>query len=185
MSPRPPLLVNVAGVLRHLGTRTELSRTATLAGLQVMAARVPEGAQIQLVGVIESTASGAVKVTGAVSAPWTGECRRCLGPVEGQLVAEVSEVFEAHPIEGDTYPLVDEQIDLGNMVRDALLLALPLAPLCQPRCPGPDPEEFPVGQACEGSGGTDRPVDPRWAQLDQLGTKGPDAEAGPTAGAGA
>ena len=32
--------------------------------------------------------------------------------------------------------VVDEHIDLEQTVRDALVLALPLAPLCRPDCPG-------------------------------------------------
>ena len=52
------------------------------------------------------------------------------------------------------------------MVRDAVLLALPLAPLCGDDCRGPAPEAFPTGV-----GDDDRPgplADPRWAALAEL-----------------
>lgn len=173
MTPRPPLLVNVADVLRHLGVQNDVQRTVQLPGLAVIASRVPDGADIELQATVESTASGAVNVHGVVTAPWVGECRRCLRSVEGVLGADVQEVFDRRPIDGETYPMKDEQIDLEPMVRDAVLLALPLAPLCEDGCLGPDPEEFPVEKAADPVpidelAPEDRPVDPRWAALDQL-----------------
>ena len=71
---------------------------------------------------------------------WQGTCRRCLEPVEGEAEASVKEIFERHPVEGETYLLDGESIDLEPLVRDAVLLALPLAPLCREDCPGPAPE---------------------------------------------
>ena len=41
------------------------------------------------------------------------------------------------PVEGETYPLDGDRLDLEPMVRDAVLLALPLAPLCDGGLPGP------------------------------------------------
>jgi uncharacterized protein len=94
------------------------------------------------------------------------------------VVAEVREIFEPRPTEGETYPLEGEEIDLEPLVRDALLLDLPLAPLCRPDCPGPagpgDEADDSSTAAPEGEGdGTDddapaAPVDPRWAVLSQL-----------------
>jgi len=172
VSARPPLLVNVADVLRHLGVRNDLERTVQLPGLAVVASSVPEDTDLVLEAVLESTASGAVNVHGLVHAQWKGECRRCLRLIEGPLDAEVQEVFERVPVEGETYPLVDDQINLEPLVRDAILLALPLAPLCAEGCRGPDPEDFPVeterdpGPANEAE--AERPIDPRWAALDEL-----------------
>jgi uncharacterized protein len=95
---------------------------------------------------------------------WRGECRRCLGPVDGYAEAPVREIFEARPTEGETYPLDGEQIDLEPMVRDAVLLALPLAPLCASDCQGPAPEAFPTGPPDE-----ERSLlDPRWSALRDL-----------------
>jgi uncharacterized protein len=48
------------------------------------------------------------------------------------------------------------------MVRDALLLALPLAPLCEEACAGPEPGGHPLG-----AGGEPVPDD-RWAALKDL-----------------
>jgi len=48
----------------------------------------------------------------------------------------VDELFELVPLDGETYQLDEDVIDLEPMVRDALLLELPLAPLCDPDCAG-------------------------------------------------
>ncbi|MBI2706195.1 MAG: DUF177 domain-containing protein [Actinobacteria bacterium] len=172
MTSRPPLLLNVADVRRHLGARQEVQRTVQLPALSVLAARVLDGDDIDLRAAIESTASGAVAIDGVVHAPWVGECRRCLREVTGVLEARLQEVFEPSPTEGETYPLVDEMIELEPMVRDAVLLALPLAPLCDDGCRGPDPSAFPVEQgrnrAPASPGDANPPIDPRWAALGQL-----------------
>ena len=39
-------------------------------------------------------------------------------------------------LDEDTYPLEGDQLDLRPLVRDALLLELPLAPLCREDCRG-------------------------------------------------
>jgi uncharacterized protein len=127
------------------------------------------GDEVGFVGVLESI-EGGVCAEGVVTAHWRAECRRCLEPVEGTLRAEVREVFEAHPTEGETYPLASEELDLEPMVRDAVLLGLPLAPLCRQACAGPAPESFPtvVPGAEVPDEAARRPRDPRWAALDEL-----------------
>ena len=65
--------------------------------------------------------------------------------------------------------MADDLVDLEPMVRDAVLLALPLAPLCAPECLGPAPEAFPAVPLDD----VEEPepeaaVDPRWAALDDL-----------------
>jgi uncharacterized protein len=84
--------------------------------------------------------------------------------VSGVAVVELQEVFTAGSVAGDTYPLAGDMVDLAPMVRDAVLLALPIAPLCDADCPGPDPEGHPV--TVEVDAAELEPVaDPRWAAL--------------------
>jgi uncharacterized protein len=101
-----------------------------------------------------------------VTAGWEGECRRCLETTGGVVTVEVSEVFEHDPVEGETYLLGPDLLDLAPALRDALALALPLAPLCDEACAGPDPEAHPVATTSDDEG---QPLaDPRWAALDGL-----------------
>ncbi|MEZ5141360.1 MAG: YceD family protein [Acidimicrobiales bacterium] len=175
MSGARPLVVGVAELHRQPGTQRDVECAAVLPGLRVAGSAVPDDATVAAEVVLESLADGTITATGTVRAPWAGECRRCLGPVGGELATTVREVFEAHPTEGETYRLEGDQVDLEPMVRDAVLLALPLAPLCRPDCPGPEPDAFPVGTGlADGAGDADADApgsderDPRWAALDAL-----------------
>ena len=60
-------------------------------------------------------------------------------------------------------------IDIGEVVREELMLALPLTPLCREDCDGADPERFPTDPDLSESDETPAPtVDPRWAALSEL-----------------
>ena len=111
-----------------------------------------------------------VTASGTVTAGWIGECRRCLETTGGQVVVELSEVFEADPVDGETYALGRDELDLEPAIREALALALPLAPLCSEDCPGPDPEAHPVTTAPDPADEDDVGPrrDPRWGALDAL-----------------
>ena len=77
-----------------------------------------------------------VMASGTVRAPWVGQCRRCLEPVTGELETEVRELWEEDSDETETYLLAGDQLDLEPLVRDAVLLGLPQAPLCEEGCRG-------------------------------------------------
>ena len=134
---------------------------------------VPEGEPVVLDLTLASYPGG-IMATGTVSAPWRGECRRCGGPVEGTVVADVLERYA--PVGGtdrdeEAYPLAGDELDLEPLARDAVLLELPLAPLCSRGLPGPVPDlrGQPEHRACDCA-----PVaDPRWAALDVLRDAGP------------
>lgn len=150
---------------RRPGTERVIALRTPLPGLAITASRVLDDAELAVDGVLEAI-EGAITITGSVIAPWVGECRRCLEPVEGTLDVVMSEVFEPRPVEGETYLLDGDEVDLEPVVRDAVLLHLPLAPLCSPDCAGPAPSEFSVLDATEDAALDTR--DPRWAVLDEL-----------------
>lgn len=165
---RHPLRVGIADLRRRPGTRRRVEESVPLDDLEVSTARVPAGDPVVVDLELETLSDGLV-ATGIIDAPWRGDCRRCLRPVEGRAVVEVREIFQPRPVEGETYAMGEDLVDLEPMVRDAVLLALPLAPLCAEDCRGPAPEEFPTGSA-DDAGGTapEAPVDPRWAALSGL-----------------
>jgi uncharacterized protein len=176
-----PLVVPVAELRRRVGTRRELRRTVDAASLGdlegVAGTTVDPDAEIALDLVVESVLEG-VTVTGTLRAPWRAECRRCLETVEGEVDVDVQELFEAHPTVGETYPLDGDHIDIQPLVRDAVLLGLPLSVLCREDCAGPDPDRFPAtieadddeapaGEA-DPEGPGEAPGDPRWAALREI-----------------
>ncbi len=96
-----------------------------------------------------------------------GECRRAGVPVEGRVTAAVRERFAPGGSDDeDAYPLADDEVDLEPLARDAVLLELPLAPLCAETCLGLCPQ---CGTNWNESPCDCRPAsDPRWAALDEL-----------------
>lgn len=170
------LRVGVAELLGHPGERRELRTTVVFDDLALTAARVEPDAEIDVELELEATLGGRLTVTGEIRAPWAGECRRCLEPVGGELVSRVREVFtDPHAEDAsdpDLLPIENAHVDLEPVVREAVLLGLPLAPLCREDCPGPAPDRFPAVAADRPTapeGGPDEvPGDPRWAALDDL-----------------
>ena len=162
---RSPFLLDVVSLRRHPGYRETLVTHGRLDSLSVTGAAVPAGAEVGIEASLEAVEGGIV-VRGRVTAPWAGECRRCLAPVGGEVAADVDEVFVTDPGE-DSLRIVHDQIDLEPLVREAVVLGLPLAPLCRPDCLG-------LCSACGadlnlGPCGCSRPApDPRWSALDAL-----------------
>ena len=172
-------LVPTAELFRHPGVQRRVTVTGRLPDMAVSSARLADD-EIRVDLTLEAQGS-ALTASGRVTGRWTGECRRCLGPTGGEVTVDLREIFEPDPVEGETYPLGADHVDLAPALRDALALALPLAPLCDEACVGPDPEAHPVaveGEAdaaggANGTGGAnghdrDAPVDPRWSALDSL-----------------
>jgi len=148
-----------------------------------------------VVSVELETVAGGVRVVGSVDFSWTGSCRRCLGEAGGEGRTEFSELFVDDPqrwLAGDddehddVHPIDQGWVDLTDVVRDAVLLGLPLAPLCKADCDGPAPGAFPVAVGDEdparadsgdagrgggesgGEGSAESGGDPRWSKLSEL-----------------
>lgn len=169
-SDPPRLLVNVADLRRRLGQRRQEPIDIRLARHTVVSSsttdRVIEGEVT-----IESIERG-VSVLGGVSFGWEGECRRCLEPTGGELTVEIDEIFQVGaPDDSELRPLDTDQIDLVPLVREAVVLSLPLVPLCRPDCPGPDPDRYPAlteDEFAEIKADEGPVADPRWAALEEL-----------------
>ena len=161
-----PFSVNVAALRLEPGTRRPVRRRGPITGLRVTGSSVADDAVVDVDVVLEGLPR-AVVARGVVAAPWQGECRRCLRPVEGELRSEVVELFEEGHDPEQTYPLAGDELDLEPLARESVLLELPQVPLCRDACEGLCPycgaelNEGPCG--CEAVEG-----DPRWAALDAL-----------------
>ncbi len=167
-----PWLVPITNLRRSLGNRREEHRGGRVGELRVADSVVAANDTVEADAVLDSV-DGGIQVTATVTAPWSGECRRCLKPVGGHLVAHVREVYRPRPPgeapdeDEETYPLSGELLDLRPLVRDAILLELPIAPLCREDCAG----LCPTCGADRNDGACGCPpaaADPRWAALDVL-----------------
>lgn len=169
-APHPPReLISVTEIRRHLGSRLSVERSLEAEGLGLSDVRVVDGSAVTLTGEVESISEGVV-LTGTVSVPWEAECRRCLTEVTGVAEIDVREVFETHPVDGETWQLEQDHIDVGPLLHDTALLALPLAPLCGDDCAGPAPDAYPTAPVDDDTDPVDDepPSDPRWAALKDL-----------------
>jgi len=123
---------------RTLGPGSVLRHTRTVPApgdLAVELASIPEGSDLELEVQLEGVTEG-VLVTATVQAPLAGECARCLEPVSSTTQVWFRELFGYEANEEGGYLLDGDLLDLEPALRDALVLELPLAPLCAEDCPG-------------------------------------------------
>jgi uncharacterized protein len=107
-------------------------------------ARVPAGAELGLEIQLEGVTEG-VLVTATVTGPLSGECARCLEAFSTEFKVRFQELFvlaadaeRADGAEADDSYVLDGSglLDLEPAVRDAIVLELPLSPLCEEGCQG-------------------------------------------------
>jgi uncharacterized protein len=158
---------------RRPGTMQRVRREVPApGGLAVALVGVPEGSPVRLELRLESVVEG-VLVSGAVDVALAGECARCLDPFRAALRVDLLELFSyaaEEPVDPDAdRPLLveDERIDLGPVLHDAVVLALPLAPVCSDDCPGLCPD-CGARLADTSPGHAHGGADPRWAALAPL-----------------
>jgi len=159
------LRIDVADLLTHPGARRPLHLETAVADLGTPVARIVEPLRLDLV--LERVPDGIV-ARGELHARWEAECSNCLRELAADLDVGVGELFEPHPLDEDTYPIEGHEIDLEQLVRDALVLELPLAPTCEDaQCAPTAVPGVLVGAADSDLPGAE-PVDPRWAALSEL-----------------
>ncbi|WP_217141763.1 DUF177 domain-containing protein [Streptomyces sp. AC627_RSS907] len=150
---RDPLVFDTHELGRRPGALQRLTRTVDAPrdfGIQGVIG-VPEGGPVELDLRLESVMEG-VLVTGTARAKAEGECVRCLEPLEQELEADFQELFsypdaddrgrvKAEPADDaeedeDRLFVEDGLIGLEPVLRDAVVLALPMQPVCQEDCQG-------------------------------------------------
>ena len=134
---------------------------------------VPAGSDVLLDLRFEAVSEG-VLVTGSASASLTGECARCLDPLTSTIEVSFQELYRYLPDPGEDENDVEERfldgdlLDLEPAFRDAVVLALPLSPLCRDDCPGLCAEcGARLADVGPEHGHRDK-VDPRWGALAKL-----------------
>ena len=143
LDPRKPLVLDT----RELGRRPGSMRTVRFPApapddLGVELIGVPPGSDIDLDLRLESVMEG-VLVSGTATVALAGECGRCLEPVVDTLTVDLQELFaypesttEATADDEETSVMEGDHLDLEPALRDAVVLALPLTPLCREDCAG-------------------------------------------------
>lgn len=181
-----PFVLDTKPLGRRAGAMTTVRRTeAAPADWAVSSCGVAPGSPVELDLRLESVVEG-VLVSGTAGVQIVGECSRCLEPVRAPLRVAVQQLFEypnAEPTpEADEDPLprlVGELLDLEPTLRDAVVLDLPLVPLCTAECPGLC--EVCGARLADDPGHGHDTTDDRWAALQEWLTAAEDLPA-PTAG---
>ncbi|XVQ13165.1 YceD family protein [Spirillospora sp. CA-255316] len=187
LDPNAPLVLDTRALGRQPGSsREEVLRVPAPEDFGVEMVGVPEGSAIELDLRLEAVLEG-VLVTGTARVPLKGECARCLDPIASTFEADFQELF-VYPdtrsggnADDDELRLEGDLIDLEPVLRDSVVLALPLSPLCRDDCPGLCPEcgvrladaEPDHGHAV---------ADPRWEALRGLAGGGPSPDGGASGG---
>jgi uncharacterized protein len=169
LDPRSPFVLDTRELGRRPGSMTRVRRTVPApADWALELVRVPGGTDVELELRLESVMEG-VLVTGVAEAPVAAECGRCLEPVADRLAVDVQELFgyEVAPDDPEAPILEGDFLDLTELLRDAVVLALPVNPICDDGCAG----------LCAGCGGKlaelgddhgHDTLDPRWVALGAL-----------------
>jgi len=172
VNPRSPFVLDTRKLGRRAGSqrhhRLEIPAPAQL-GLEMIG--VPEGTPLVVDVRLEAVTEG-VLVTGSVTGTVSGECGRCLTAFTDGLAVDFVELF-AYPdsaTEETTDPdevsrIEAEHLDLEPVVRDAVVLSLPLTPLCRADCRGLCPECGELLDDLPDDHTHEAPLDPRWAAL--------------------
>ena len=118
--------------------------------------------------------TGEIVVRGTVKATLRQECRRCLEPVSSELAEELTMVFlpsDSPGAEDDADVRLSKEnageLDLGEPVREELILAISPYVVCDPGCRGLCPE-CGANRNIEECSCTRVESDPRWDALRAL-----------------
>ena len=198
-APRGALVFDMRQLGRQAGSALSRSRTVPApADLRLELVSVPVGAEVALDVRFEAVTEG-VLATGTATAPLAGECARCLAPLNSTVTVSFQELYlysegrphgsrevadkrekydkrakydrhdEDEERDDEERYLDGDLLDLEPALRDAVVLALPMSPLCRDDCPGLCAEcGVPLAEAGPDHGHDDA-TDPRWAALKQLG----------------
>jgi DUF177 domain-containing protein len=174
LDPRQPLVVDTTKLPRQPGATRALKRVVSApADLGLEMISVPEGSDLELDLSLTSVSEG-VYVSGNVRGSLIGECGRCLNEISESFDVPIAELYayadsttEETTDEDEVGRMQGDLLDLEPALRDAVVLTLPVTPLCRPDCPGLCPQcgvhldDLPAGHSHE-------TVDPRWAALRNL-----------------
>ena len=165
--------VGLKGLRRTQGAMKEFCLDAAFdEQIQTGLVCLPQGSPVRVEGSLESVGDG-VLANATVSAVLDAQCSRCLADFSLPVEVGIQELF-VYPEhcqeyeEEDATPIHDEEIDLADAVRDAIILDQPLIPLCSPDCRGLCPT-CGADLNADPDHSHDDAVDSRWLALTEWG----------------
>ena len=130
------MLIDISDILKESGLSKviELDTSVTACGVQDTECEFGEPLTVS----VELTnIKGLIRVKGRIAAVYKTYCARCLKPLQQTIEKGIEE--EAVPIgllndEEEYYSYSGKELDLGLIVRDAILLDIPIRHLCNSDC---------------------------------------------------
>ena len=160
------LVIDVGDLRGAPGATKKIQASEAIQGLQGALGRISEEHPLKLDLLAESMVEG-IAVSGKLEGTMHLVCSRCLMEFEDPVDATIDEVFHFSPSEDEGYQVEGRTIDLRPLLRDVLVLAIPIRPLHAPGCKG-------ICAICGGDlneadcGHKEEVADLRWAPLRAL-----------------
>jgi uncharacterized protein len=130
--PATPFHLTVSDLLQDTGRRRSAEIEAP-ADWSLELSRIDPSVPLRAGVTLESVAGGLV-LRGRISVRARHTCNRCTTEWSEDVDVTTTELLGVEA--DDDYPLDGDVADLEPPLRDAVLLALPLVPLCRPDCAG-------------------------------------------------
>jgi uncharacterized protein len=164
------LLIDVSGLIAKPGTTRELKASGPILGLASGLGRVDDADPVHVDLVLTGEHEG-ISATGKVWGRFHLSCSRCLVEYAEDFASELDEMFYYDPAAADSrdgYEVGEDQtVTLEPMLRDAIVLSIPIKPVHADDCRG-------LCTVCGADLNTSDcrheqvPVDLRWAALKDL-----------------
>jgi uncharacterized protein len=129
------LSVEISELLAKPGSSKRLEFSEEVPGLGLDVGRVRPLMEFELL--LDSLVEG-VLVAGSVRGVYSFECIRCLTSFDEPFEVTLGEVlaYEGQPGAEEGYQITGDHAHLEPVIRDAVMLAMPMNPLCRPDCKG-------------------------------------------------
>lgn len=162
------LVVQVKDLMLKPGSMKEIDLEHELENdLGTEMVSVKAGQSVNLDLRLESVHEG-ILVTAEGKAVADTECSRCLEPMKMEIEIDFQELYHYRPETEEDFVIEQDRVDLEQPLIDAVVLELPIKPLCNEDCPGLCAD---CGEKLD-SGGHEhqKPVDPRFGALKDFGS---------------
>lgn len=128
---RSPFVLNVADLLGKNSSGRQVTIDALSDwGLELITLSPDEPIRAEL---MLHPISNGIAVTGRVDFVTVDTCHRCLDTTRTSRTATIGALFD-ETIDDESYPLDGQEIDVEQMLRDEVLLSLPLVTTCEDEC---------------------------------------------------
>jgi len=161
------LEIEIADLVMRPGATMQIMSSQAIPGLRAALGGVEDHDPVDVTLSACNLVEG-VEVTGEISGTLKLSCSRCLVDFEKEFASQVKETFwfeAGRASEGEGYEIQGTVIDLEPMLRDVIVLSIPVHPVHAEDCKGLCPR-CGADRNVEDCGHEVKPADERWAPLE-------------------